>query len=331
MKKILTTGALLFGLSIAPPMLAQSAANCLKFDDAVEIINKGYYGNEHRNSLKQTCRADVPYAMVVAIKKDQDFYKYFAAAISKHYPDLHMLALSIKPAVIQYIPKDDMSPDLALKAVANWDSAYKHMAENLRRNKEIIFRTLQHGKERLDTVMDYHPDSNEDGFNYQAALTNKQNCEVGLILFAGSQDKTSDALDELRAVAASVRGGVGPLVGSLAGATEEQVLDGRGHVTASVRGGVVVRRVGVVSVAGDVHFVGRRDLRCRGVLDGERGLARSLVAGLVFNAFANDQHPGGEAVVDGAKVGQVGVNRVCGPPVERLVHIVLASQCLQFY
>ena len=43
-----------------------------------------------------------------------------------------------------------------------------------------------------------------------------------------------DDLDELAAVAAVVRSGVGPLVRALAGTTEEQVFDGRGHVAAVV-------------------------------------------------------------------------------------------------
>ena len=90
-----------------------------------------------------------------------------------------------------------------------------------------------------------------------------------------------DDLDELAAVAAGVRGRVGPLVGTFTRTAEEQVLDRRGDIAASVRGGVVIGRVGVVFVTGDVHLVGRGDLRGGGVHDGEGGGRLAAVAAVV--------------------------------------------------
>ena len=180
-------------------MLAHSTADCLQFDDAVKIINKGYYENKDRDLLKKTCRDDVPYAMVVAVKDTGNFYQFFTDAVSEHYPDLHMYALSLQNTVIEYIPENLLTRDMALKAVTGWGYAYSYLSDDLKRDPEIIFRTLQHGKDRLDTVMEYHPDKDKDGFNYQAALNNKQNCEISLILFADRQDITRKAVDKLRA------------------------------------------------------------------------------------------------------------------------------------
>ena len=93
----------------------------------MEIINKGYYDNNDRELLTNTCQDDVPYVMVVAVKNTGDFYQFFTDAVSEHYPDLHMVALSIQPAVINHIPRDNKTPDLALKAIANWDYAYRYL------------------------------------------------------------------------------------------------------------------------------------------------------------------------------------------------------------
>ena len=63
--------------------------------------------------------------MVVAIKKNYDFYEYFADVMSNDYSGLHMHALSVDSHVIKHIPEKDITCDLALKAVSGWGYAYR--------------------------------------------------------------------------------------------------------------------------------------------------------------------------------------------------------------
>ncbi len=87
-----------------------------------------------------------------------------------------------------------MTRDLALTAVAKWAYAYKYLDEKLKRDKGIILAASNHGNSGYGLVLKHHPEG-------EIVLTEAQNtvCEITLILFADSQDKTGDAVDKLRA------------------------------------------------------------------------------------------------------------------------------------
>ena len=112
---------------------------------------------------------------------------------------------------------------------------------------------------------------------------------------AGDRERRSllirevDDLDELAAVAAGVRGRVGPLVASLARTAEVQVGDRRGHGAATIGSGIVtIWGLCVVLVARNIHLVLSRDRRSRGVLNGERGRRAAGVAAVIRGRELHD-------------------------------------------
>ena len=98
-----------------------------------------------------------------------------------------MLAVSIRSTVIDDIPKNDITRDLALRVVAKWDYAYRYLDEELK-DKEIISVVLNHGKSGYDIVSKHHPEG-------ESVLTKDANtvCAMKLIAFADSQDKRASA------------------------------------------------------------------------------------------------------------------------------------------